>query len=101
VIREDSDGKTEDSRRIVSLDLFTITALRKYVGMLDKERTAFGSSYPDHGKLMVFEDGRPLHPDTITTVFTTRPMITALRMISGGPFCLVAGAEFEPATSGL
>ena len=66
---EDSDGKTEDSRRIISLDLFTIAALRKYVGMLDKERTAFGSSYPDHGKLMVFEDGRPLHPDTITRGF--------------------------------
>jgi integrase len=66
---EDSDGKTDDGRRIISLDLFTVAALRKYVGMLDKERAAFGSSYPDHGKLMVFEDGRPLHPDTITRRF--------------------------------
>jgi hypothetical protein len=31
--------------------------------------------------------------------YTTRK--TALRMISGGPFNLVAGAGFEPATSGL
>ena len=37
--------------------------------MLDNERAAFGSSYPDHGKLMVFEDGRWSHPDTITRRF--------------------------------
>ena len=65
----ESDGKTEDSRRSISLDLFTVAALCKHVGMLDMEQAAFGSSYPDHGKLMVFEDGRPLHPDTITSRF--------------------------------
>jgi integrase len=65
----DSDGKTEGSRRTISLDPFTVAALRQYIGMLDKERAAFGPSYPDHGKLMVFEDGRRLHPDTITRRF--------------------------------
>jgi len=30
--------------------------------MLDAERAAFDPSYPDHEKLMVFEDGRQLHP---------------------------------------
>jgi integrase len=66
---QDSDGKTDASGRVISLDPFTIAALRKYIGMLDKERAAFGSSYPAHGKLMVFEDGRRLHPDTITSRF--------------------------------
>ena len=36
-----------------------------------------------------------------TTVFTTRRMKTALPGTPGRPFCLVAGAGFEPATSGL
>jgi len=66
---QDSDGKTDASGRIISLDPFTIAALRKYIGMLDDERAEFGSSYPGHGKLMVFADGRRLHPDTITSGF--------------------------------
>ena len=65
----DSDGKSEDSRRTVSLDLFTVTALRQYIEMIDRERDAFGAAYPDHGKLMRFEDGRRLHPDTVTRRF--------------------------------
>ena len=58
---QDSDGRTDASGRVISLDPFTIAALRKCIGMLDKERAAFGSSYPAHGKLMVFENGRRLH----------------------------------------
>jgi integrase len=66
---QDSDGKTDASGRVISLDPFTITALRQHIDMLDEERAAFGSAYPAHGKLMVFEDGRRLHPDTITSRF--------------------------------
>ena len=51
--------------RTISLDPFTVTALCQYVEMIDNERDAFGTSYPDHGKLMCFEDGRRLHPDTV------------------------------------
>jgi integrase len=65
----DSDGKTEGSRRTISLDPFTVAALRQYVEMIDTEREAFGVGYPDHGKLMCFEDGRRLHPDTVTRRF--------------------------------
>ena len=65
----DSDGKSEDSRRALSLDLFTVTALRRYVEMIDGERDVFGAAYPNHGKLMCFEDGRRLHPDTVTRRF--------------------------------
>jgi integrase len=66
---EDSDGKTESSRRTIALDPFTISALRQHVDMIDKERAAFGSAYPAHGNLMCFEDGRQLHPDTISRRF--------------------------------
>jgi integrase len=65
----DSDGKTEGSRRTISLDTFTVAALRQHVEMIEDERDAFGASYPDHGKLMCFEDGRRLHPDTVTSRF--------------------------------
>jgi integrase len=65
----DSDGKTEGSRRTISLDPFTVAALRQHVEMIDREREAFGASYPDHGKLMCFADGRRPHPDTVTSRF--------------------------------
>jgi Phage integrase family len=65
----DSDGKTESSRRIISLDPFAVAALRRFVEMIEGERDAFGASYPDHGMLMCFEDGRRLHPDTVTSRF--------------------------------
>jgi integrase len=77
----DSDGKTEDSRRTISLDQFTVAALRKHIAMLDKERSLFVSSYPDHGKLMVFEDGRRLHPDTITSRFNRLVDLAGVRRI--------------------
>jgi integrase len=65
----DSDGKTEGSRRTISLDPFTVAALSRLVEMIEDERDAFGTSYPDHGMLMCFEDGRRLHPDTVTSRF--------------------------------
>jgi len=64
-----SDGKSAAGRRGISLDTFTRAELVKLVELLDEERAAFGRDYPVHGLLMVNEEGRPLHPDTITTRF--------------------------------
>lgn len=66
---EDSDGKTAAGERTISLDSFTVKALQGYLAILDEEQEAFGSSYPTHDKLMCFEDGRQLHPDTVTRRF--------------------------------
>ena len=44
-------------------------------------------------------DGPTYRP--LITKLITWPTKTALRMMPGGPFYLVAGAGFEPATSGL
>ena len=55
----DSDGKTESSRRTISLDPFTIAALRQHVEMIDSEREAFGVRLSDHGKLMVLRGWPP------------------------------------------
>jgi integrase len=65
----ESDGKTNSGRRTISLDAFTVAALRGYVDLLEKERAEFGATYPDHGRLLCFTDGRQLHPDTITRRF--------------------------------
>jgi Phage integrase family len=65
----ESDGKTESARRVLALDPFTVAALRSHVEMLDRERTEFGPDYRDSGLLFCWEDGRALHPDTITRRF--------------------------------
>jgi integrase len=65
----DEDGKTDSGRRTISLDPHTVEVLRVHLTRLRAERAAWGTSYPDHGKLFVYEDGRQLHPDTITRRF--------------------------------
>ena len=45
-------------------------------------------------------DEADLRPPLVTKL-VTRAAKTALQIISGEPFYLVAGAGFEPATSGL
>jgi integrase len=66
---EDSDGKTDTSQRTISLDPFTVEALRVHLSRLDEEAAAFGPSYDSRGLLICHPDGRPLHPDTITRRF--------------------------------
>jgi integrase len=68
-VAEESDGKSEAGRREVSLDEFTVTALREHLAMLDEEREAFGAAYHDDGWLFVWPDGRRPHPDSVTDRF--------------------------------
>jgi integrase len=39
---DESDGKTESARRVISLDPLTLSYLRRHLAMLDAEREAFG-----------------------------------------------------------
>jgi integrase len=66
---EQSDGKSEAGERVISLDAFTVAALRQHLAMLDGERTAFGSAYTGGGWLFVWPDGTRPHPDTVTEQF--------------------------------
>lgn len=66
---EESDGKSEAGERVISLDAFTVAALRKHLAMLDAERQEFGSAYADGGWLFVWPDGTRPHPDTVTDRF--------------------------------
>ncbi|MGI9003761.1 MAG: tyrosine-type recombinase/integrase [Pseudonocardia sp.] len=63
------DGKSDDSRRTIALDPYTVALLRTHVRLLDAERAVVGEDYQDHDLLFCWEDGRPPHPDTITTRF--------------------------------
>jgi integrase len=64
-----SDGKTARSRRQLALDRRTAEALAGRLRSVDDERDAFGPDYDDHGLLFCWQNGRPLHPDTITEQF--------------------------------
>jgi integrase len=77
----ESDGKSDSGVRTISLDEFTTGLLCGYLATLDGERRAFGNSYPTHGKLMRFPDGRPLHPDTITRRFNRLVDLAGVRRI--------------------
>ncbi len=66
---EESDGKSEAADRVISLDPFTLEALRAHMRMIDGERHAFGDAYRDDGWLFVWQDGRRPHPDTVTDRF--------------------------------
>jgi hypothetical protein len=50
---------------------------------------------------MITGPGRGGLTRLLVTKLVTRAVKTALQIISEEPFCLVAGAGFEPATSGL
>jgi integrase len=65
----EEDGKSDNSRRTIALDPYTLGVLRSHVNMLDAERAVAGEHYQDHGLLFCWEDGRPPHPDTITARF--------------------------------
>jgi integrase len=66
---EESDGKTAAGVRTVSLDAFTIAALRRHLAVLDIEQQAFGPAYPPDGWLFVWPNGQRPHPDTVTDRF--------------------------------
>ncbi len=63
----ESDPKTAHGERVVALDPRTRDALQDYIVTWDQERHLFGQS--SAGLLFVWQDGRPLHPDTITALF--------------------------------
>ncbi|MDQ3760522.1 MAG: site-specific integrase [Actinomycetota bacterium] len=72
---EDSDTKTESSRRSVALDPVTLDALRSYVRLWDIEREEF-----QHQGTVLFcwPDGRPIHPETISDWFAQHSIAAGL-----------------------
>lgn len=63
------DGKSDDNRRSIALNPYTLALLRTHVPLLDAVRAGGGENYHDHVLLFCWEDSRPPHPDMITTRF--------------------------------
>ncbi|MFD6353225.1 tyrosine-type recombinase/integrase [Nocardia tengchongensis] len=68
---QSSDGKSEGSRRRTALDRRTITALRAWQAVQSIEQEGFGDHYDQGGFVFTWEDGRPVHPDSIRERFVT------------------------------
>jgi integrase len=62
-------GKSRRSRRRLALDDMTVTALRKHLDAVDRERDQLGAAYIDEGYVFCWEDGRPIYPGTISDRF--------------------------------
>lgn len=65
-IYEDSP-KTATSNRYVTLPLETMKLLRKYRVWQNEERLRLGEYYQDQGFVFAQENGKPMHPDSVTT----------------------------------
>ena len=77
---EQSQPKTDAGLRSVAVDPDTWMALREFIGLWEQERLLLGQ---DAQLLFVHHDGRPLHPDWITTLFhrhSTRAGLPRIRL---------------------
>jgi integrase len=63
---EESETKTSSGERWLALDPTTWEALREYVASWEQERYLLGH---DTRLLFVWQNGQPIHPDTITALF--------------------------------
>ena len=69
----ESQPKTRSSRRAVSLDEQRVVAvLRAHRRRQLEERLAWGTAWVDSAFVFVRENGEPLHPETITSMFRRR-----------------------------
>lgn len=71
----ESSPKTERSKRFVSLPTETMQLLRKYKTWQTEERLRLGEYYENQGFVFAQDNGKPMHPDTVTdwlNKFSTR-----------------------------
>lgn len=73
--------KTAAGRRTVPLSPRLVAALREHRRRQLEERLAWGEVWVDSGHVFVTEDGRPLHPERLSTVFEGHVRRAGLRSI--------------------
>ncbi|WP_433562658.1 site-specific integrase [Nocardia sp. CA-151230] len=66
---QDAEVKSEDSARLIALDAETVSALRIWKAIQDAERALYGDDFRDTDLVFTYEDGRPVHPDSIRERF--------------------------------
>lgn len=62
-------GKTRNADKTISIDRTTIATLRRWREMQDSERAFFQTDYHSGDFVFTYQDGRPLHPDSIRQRF--------------------------------
>lgn len=62
-------GKTSNADQMISIDRGTVAALLRWREVQDSEREFFGRDYPTDEYVFTYQNGRPLHPDTIRQRF--------------------------------
>ncbi|MGW4246827.1 tyrosine-type recombinase/integrase [Nocardia sp. NPDC004722] len=66
---QDAEVKSEDSVRLIALDPETLYELRTWKAIQDAERALYGDDFRDTDLVFTYEDGRPVHPDSIRERF--------------------------------
>jgi integrase len=67
--RDKAGGKTRNADQTISIDRATVDALRRWRKIQDEERGLFGDDYHPGDYVFTYQDGRPLHPDSIRQRF--------------------------------
>jgi integrase len=67
--RDKPGGKTRNADQTISIDRATVDALRRWRKIQDEERAFFGDAYHPGDYVFTYQDGRPLHPDSIRQRF--------------------------------
>lgn len=79
-----SNGKSDTAGRLIALDAETVTALTTWRRQQDSEREFFGSDYRGTGLIFTWQDGRPVHPDSIRERFARLTAAAKLPLRDGG-----------------
>jgi integrase len=80
--RDKAGGKTRNADQTISIDRATIDALRRWRKVQDEERAFFGDDYPPGDYVFTYQDGRPLHPDSIRQRFDRLAVAAGLSRIT-------------------
>jgi integrase len=65
----ESDGKSDNAPRLISLDRATVAALMAWRDIQRSERAFFESDYLGSDRVFTWENGRDVHPDVIRQRF--------------------------------
>jgi integrase len=80
--RDKAGGKTRNADQTISIDRATVAALRRWRQVQDGERTFFGDDYHPGDYVFTYQDGRPLHPDSIRQRFDRLAVAAGLSRIT-------------------
>ncbi|WIM87891.1 site-specific integrase [Candidatus Mycobacterium wuenschmannii] len=80
--RDKAGGKTHNADKTISIDRATVAALRSWREVQDNERSLLGESYNAGGYVFTYQDGRPLHPDSIRQRFDRLAVAAGLSRIT-------------------